>query len=190
MIWPHSQDGKYNVKSGYQFLQGEGELVALTAPSNNDKLLWKGIWSLQVPNKIKNFVWQACHNALPTKASLFWSTIIDDPLCDRCHTAQETSLHALCCCQELDTVWSDQKLWFFLKNSPILGLQRVAVMDYYVEKKPRNFCCYSLVNLDAKKPGSTPTKCLFSTLDCSTLCKKVCIIFGFTNTTGCYPISS
>ena len=73
--------------------------------SGMDTRLWKGIWSLQIPNKVKNLLWRACRGALPTKEALVRRTIIEDPLCDRYHETQETPLHALCLCKELDTVW-------------------------------------------------------------------------------------
>ena len=73
--------------------------------SGTDTRLWKGIWSLQIPNKVKNLLWRACRGALPTKEALVRRTIIKDLLCDRCHETQETPLHALWLCKELDTVW-------------------------------------------------------------------------------------
>ena len=75
-----------------------------------DSKLWKGIWTLQVPNKVKNLLWRACRNALPTKASLVHRTIINDPLCDHCPGAREMLVHALWDCKELDTVWADSEL--------------------------------------------------------------------------------
>ncbi|XP_075648656.1 uncharacterized protein LOC142619445 [Castanea sativa] len=43
--------------------------------------------------------------ALPIKEALVRRTIIEDPLCDRCHVALESPLHALWYCNELDTIW-------------------------------------------------------------------------------------
>ena len=36
---------------------------------NGDKVFWRSIWGLRVPNKIKNFLWCACHETIPTKAN-------------------------------------------------------------------------------------------------------------------------
>ena len=33
---------------------------------------------MRVPQKVKTLLWQACHDAMPTKQSLFRHTIIED----------------------------------------------------------------------------------------------------------------
>ena len=40
--------------------------------SNKKKIvgLWKSIWKLQCPNKIKHFLWRACKNIIPTNFCL------------------------------------------------------------------------------------------------------------------------
>ena len=66
---------------------------------------------MQVPKKIKNFIWRACRNSLPTKENLVRRTIIENPLCDRCSCANESTMHTLRLCGELDVVWEDLSLW-------------------------------------------------------------------------------
>ena len=61
----------------------------------HDTSLWKGIWALKVLNKVKNHLWRACQNSLPTKTNLVRQTIIANDLCDRCHGAAKTMVHAL-----------------------------------------------------------------------------------------------
>lgn len=84
LFWPFTYNGIYNSKTGYRFLKAEG------APDGNedhvelDKALWRGIWSLQILNKMKNLTWRACQYLLRTKQNLVCRTIIDSPLCDRC----------------------------------------------------------------------------------------------------------
>ena len=76
-----------------------------------DRTLWRGIWSLQVPNKIKNLIWRACRNSLLTKVNLQCQTIIDNVVCDRCKLVPKSAIHALWSCTELDVVWEDVQLW-------------------------------------------------------------------------------
>ena len=66
---------------------------------------------MQVPNKIKNFIWRACRNSLPTKENLVRRPIIENPLCDRCSCANKSTMHTLWLCGELDVVWEDLSLW-------------------------------------------------------------------------------
>ena len=68
---------------------------------------------MRVPQKMKNFMWSACHNAMPTKQALVKRTIINNPTCDRCRLATESPLHVLWSCSEIDVVWADQTLWDF-----------------------------------------------------------------------------
>ena len=114
LFWPFTSNGIYSYKSGYRFLKEEAEQpAAFQPPPLRDKQLWKNIWSMRVAQKIKNFVWRACRNALPTKKKLVRRTIIADPICDRCRTAVEDPLHALWSCSKVDFVWADQSLWDF-----------------------------------------------------------------------------
>ena len=68
---------------------------------------------MKVPPKVKNLIWRACRNAMPTKTTLLRQTITINPLCEQCHVAHEDPLHALWACSELDVVWNDVELWNF-----------------------------------------------------------------------------
>ena len=70
LIWPHSSNGRYSCKSGYRFLKEEADLSYNQQSSATDTQLWKNLWSLQVPNKVRNLLWRACRDAMPTKANL------------------------------------------------------------------------------------------------------------------------
>ena len=114
LYWPFTSNGIYNYKSGYRFLKEEAkQLETIRPPPLKDKHLWKAICSMRVAQKVKNFVWRACRNALPTKKELVKRTIIADPICDRCRVAVEDPLHALWSCSEVDIVWANQTLWDF-----------------------------------------------------------------------------
>ena len=71
LIWPHTQSGTYTVKSGYNLLSKEKEN---SNPLNNNlapsQKVWKIIWSLSVPPKVRNFLWRAAKNAIPVKTNL------------------------------------------------------------------------------------------------------------------------
>ena len=85
LYWPYTPSGNYSCKSGYKFLKEEAELESNPqAPPMCEKRLWKEIWQMQAPPKIKNFLWRTCHNALPTKQALMRRKIVKDPMCERC----------------------------------------------------------------------------------------------------------
>ena len=97
IYWPLTQNGQYTCKNEY-------DEASQDMYSPQDSSFWKGVWSLQVPNKVKNLMWRACKNSIPTKLNLLRWAIIVDPLCDRCKSEAQSPLHALWLCNELDPV--------------------------------------------------------------------------------------
>ena len=100
------------MKSGYQFLMNELHKEDLGPSSTaTAKELWHAVWHLQVPSKVKNLVWRACRNSLPTKMNLVRRKIIIDGTCDLCQTLQEDVQHALYLCPKLTELWQSVPLW-------------------------------------------------------------------------------
>jgi hypothetical protein len=60
---------------------------------------------VQLPNAVKNFMWQACHELLPTKDNLLRTKVIEDPGCPTCGLEVETLLHILWGCSSVMDVW-------------------------------------------------------------------------------------
>jgi hypothetical protein len=77
-----------------------------------ESVIWKQLWSAQVPNAAKNFFWRACHNLLPTKDNLLRRKVVDDPNCPICKREPETVLHALWSCPAATDVWGCSKMVF------------------------------------------------------------------------------
>ena len=85
MFWPSTQMGSTwsSLNTGFYRKQtpSNNRVHQLQIPWN---LCGKKIWSLLVPNKVKNLVRRACTDSLPTKANLIRRKIIIDSLCDIC----------------------------------------------------------------------------------------------------------
>ena len=64
--------------------------------------LWKKIWGLKVPRKVKNLVWHACKNSLPTKMNLLKCQMVISDVCELCNLHTEDSAHALYRCPKLE----------------------------------------------------------------------------------------
>ena len=100
------------VKSGYQFLQKEFQN---TQPRQFDvstlKPLWQAIWNLLVLSKVKNLVWRATKNSLPSKDNLVRRKIIQDAGCEACREHNENVKHALYSCPKLEELWKKIPLW-------------------------------------------------------------------------------
>ena len=59
--------------------------------------LWKLVWKLNCPNKIKHFLWRACKNILPTNFCLASRRVASDSSCNFCGVYESLS-HALWDC--------------------------------------------------------------------------------------------
>ncbi|KAK9988269.1 hypothetical protein SO802_028508 [Lithocarpus litseifolius] len=97
LIWPFTPTGSYTVKSGYRFLYKSQSL------DNNDSqpadnTFWKKIWGLQVQPKVRNFLWRALKNSIPTKLNFKQRIILADDRCDQCKGATKDVIHALWSC--------------------------------------------------------------------------------------------
>ena len=69
---------------------------------------------MEIPNKVKNFVWRTCREALPTKANLSRQRIVPDGVCDRCKRHSEDNSHALFFCSDVQVVWALDPNWQWL----------------------------------------------------------------------------
>ena len=68
--------------------------------------LWKLIWELNVPPKIRNFMWRAVSNILPTRDNLYRRRVAVESTCEFCHQHLETEAHLLWECPFARNVWS------------------------------------------------------------------------------------
>lgn len=68
-IWYYDKMGKYSVKSGYKLFMNTkiNEASSSTYPMGS---VWKNLWKLFVPMKIKHFCWKALNNFIPMNLNL------------------------------------------------------------------------------------------------------------------------
>jgi hypothetical protein len=67
--------------------------------------IWKELWNLKIPGKVKLFAWRSCQNLLPTRDDLFKRKVIQDPSCPSCGLEVETVIHSLWSCPAAEDVW-------------------------------------------------------------------------------------
>ncbi|KAL5803503.1 hypothetical protein ACOSQ4_031808 [Xanthoceras sorbifolium] len=116
LIWHFDKSGEYSVKSGYR-VAAQDKLSLSGSSSSPDSKWWLALWNLNIPPKIKIFIWRVCHNAIPSLCNLCSRKIVVDPCCSRCGDDPESSAHALFWakraefeefCMILWGVWSDR----------------------------------------------------------------------------------
>ena len=112
MVWAEDKKGNFTVRSAYRLARdiiAEGGSTGCSDPSMMHGV-WRGVWSMNLPNKIKHFVWKACNGILPTKDSLFRRKITDFNTCEACGRQIETTMYVLCFCSRGTEVWRESKL--------------------------------------------------------------------------------
>ena len=66
---------------------------------------------MKVPGKIKNFLWRACTNSLPTKENLIKRKIIQESSCPRCSNSSKSVEHALWSYACIKVLWDSDFYW-------------------------------------------------------------------------------
>jgi hypothetical protein len=102
IAWGFTSNGKYSVRSGYhlqwwhEFGPSAGQLSLPGSSINNP--VWKELWKLHIPSKVKKIVWRALHGILPLKCILANRHIGDSGECPVCHQGPEDVSHLLFKC--------------------------------------------------------------------------------------------
>lgn len=113
LVWWPAKNGFFLVKSAY-YLEMQERDSTQGEPSNqtNDKVFWRAIWGLNIKGVVKNFLWRACHNSLPSKLNLFKRKILTSSTCPTCNFEEESITHTLWECPVANKVWGE-------KDSPL-----------------------------------------------------------------------
>jgi len=66
---------------------------------------WLKIWQLNVPNKIKIFIWRLAHNSLPVKSNVARRGVLLDTICPMCNRLDEDCGHLFFKCKYVKKCW-------------------------------------------------------------------------------------
>uniref|UniRef100_A0A803QI56 Reverse transcriptase n=1 Tax=Cannabis sativa TaxID=3483 RepID=A0A803QI56_CANSA len=103
LTWSYESSGIYSVKSGYNLLQK----IHGRWDGNEDDLtkFWTKFWKQKIPPKVKNLVWRAARECLPTLQQLKIKRVDVQTSCPVCHSEDESVIHALITCTKVKQVW-------------------------------------------------------------------------------------
>ncbi|KAH9709496.1 putative reverse transcriptase/RNA-dependent DNA polymerase [Citrus sinensis] len=104
VLWHFDKKGEYSVKSGYQLALNQN-FPNEPESSNSSSRLWKIPWMLDLPEKVKIFMWRALKNILPTAENLWKRRSLQEPICQRCKLQVETVSHVLIECKAARKIW-------------------------------------------------------------------------------------
>ncbi|KAH9649551.1 rnase h domain-containing protein [Citrus sinensis] len=97
----HSFGGAYFGGDKSSKNEGDGELDQGIRLSGQ----WNVIWAMELPEKIKIFMWRAVKNLLPTAENLWKMRVLQDPICSRCKMKAENIIHAILECKPARQMW-------------------------------------------------------------------------------------
>ena len=106
LIWAGTKNGKFSVRSAYKMAQETEWGVKGAEPSDPTKLreIWRHVWGMNTPNKLKHFAWKACKNILATKENLKRRNITKDSVCEACGEQLESACHIFWFCDKAKEV--------------------------------------------------------------------------------------
>ena len=105
-VWLPLTRGEYSTRTAYQLLVRTKRSKRSNCFSRGStSQLWKSIWSLQVPYKVKHLIWRAANEAIPTLHNFLRRNVVQTAYCPNCKFGCEDIVHALCSCQWLFVLW-------------------------------------------------------------------------------------
>lgn len=105
LFWWPSKYGEYSVKTGYLLGRlGRDQMCLLTSRDVNSEV-WRTVWGLDCPPKLRHFIWRACKGSLAVKENLFRRHIAQDAMCSCCDGEIESVIHVLFHCTMAKKVW-------------------------------------------------------------------------------------
>ena len=100
LYWSRNKSGLFSVRSAYH-LACDLKTPSSRGESSRGAVMekfWKQLWHLNLPRKIKLFLWRSCRNSLPIGQNLMKRNIQVSPLCTICGLDLEIATHNLWCC--------------------------------------------------------------------------------------------
>ncbi|KAA3481754.1 reverse transcriptase [Gossypium australe] len=104
-VWNGEPIGEFSVCSSYKLLQNSDPTAY--ALQSIYKEFYKKIWRIDIPSKIKIFVWKASWNFLSTRVNLSFRKLVSNSVCPRCLNGAETMMHLFRDCPISQAVWKE-----------------------------------------------------------------------------------
>lgn len=139
---PDDLNGHYTVKMGYK-----KQCTLTDMPAHPQQFThWSLLWKLNIPPKMRVFLWRAGRGVLPVRSNLRHRGVIIDTYCPSCQVTNETIFHALVGCPQVLEGWQaaglavmlrpemDFLVWFeqIVDSSGKEEVERIASLTYHL----------------------------------------------------------
>lgn len=106
LTWRYTNTGLFTIKSAFHLYGGLWDCPkGQSSDLHTKNTKWTQIWHLKIPNGNKTFLWNACLDALPTRANMFKRNVVDNPERPFCKQGPNTVEYALWECTLARHVW-------------------------------------------------------------------------------------
>lgn len=111
LAWAPEKHGFYTVRSAYKLLKQDGSCYGCLGRDIyiRGASVWKLLWKLDVPPKIRVFWWRVLHNSLPSKPELTRRHISKESYCEMCGEPDESLFHVFFDCPVAKRFWYEVK---------------------------------------------------------------------------------
>jgi hypothetical protein len=118
LMWPHTKQGSYTVKSGYNLLVKwhNVDSPSSTSTANNTKFR-KKLWSLPTIPRHKALIWRIIQRAIPVRSELNKRGIPCPVVCPRCFQQEESIDHTFMHCPRANKIWFGSRLGIHFNRS-------------------------------------------------------------------------
>ncbi|KAA3464145.1 reverse transcriptase [Gossypium australe] len=142
LAWGGEASGEFSVRSAYKLLQNSEDNPRAYALQTSYRKLYRKLWLLNLPTKIKITVWKISWHFLPTRVNLQHRRLLADPRCPRCGERAETVDHLFRECPVTVEIWSILLFGNILVNDDRTFEQwLIWVCEQFSMQDFRIFCC-------------------------------------------------
>jgi ribonuclease HI len=137
VAWHPDKKGLFSVKSAYHLgmsLKAHKRGVASSSGTIQEiDPLWKQLWRMKLPGKVKIFLWRLARNSLPTRMNISRKKIELDTRCPMCYRMNEDGGHLFLKCKKAKHVWralflEDVRVSILEAQDPMEVLRRVLAL--------------------------------------------------------------
>ncbi|MBA0709223.1 hypothetical protein Golax_024270, partial [Gossypium laxum] len=91
--WSGEATGEYTVRSAYKWLIHNHYGISTDGNFYPYSNLYKRLWNIDLPSKIKITTWRTMNKFLPTYANLYYQRLMNSVNCPRCHNGVKIVEH-------------------------------------------------------------------------------------------------
>ncbi|KAA3478841.1 Ribonuclease H-like superfamily protein [Gossypium australe] len=103
LAWSGESTGVFSVKSSYKLLQRLDPTAYALHNIYGD--FYRKLWKIEIPSKMKIFIWKLSWNYIASKVNMFNRRLVNNRLCPRCGGDDETLNHIFCECPVSAEIW-------------------------------------------------------------------------------------